>query len=52
MIGYGEASPLIGFSKETIKEINWGIESFIAAIELNYNYSLERIINPCGNTLS
>ena len=45
MIGYGEASPLIGFSKETIKEINWGIESFIAAIELNYNYSLDELLN-------
>ena len=45
LIGYGEASILAGFSKESIQEINWGIESFIAAIDFNYNYSLEELLN-------
>ena len=43
--GYGEASILAGFSMESIQEINWGIESFIAAIDFNYNYSLEELLD-------
>ena len=43
-IGYGEASPLSGFSKESIQEIIWGLESFIAGINFNCDYSIDELL--------
>ena len=45
LIGYGEASPLQGFSKESFQEIIWGLESFIAGIDFNCDYSIDEFFN-------
>ena len=44
-IGYGEVSPLNGFSKETSQQINWNFQSFIQSVKLHSQYSLKELLN-------
>ena len=41
---YGDVSPLDKFSNESIQEINWGIESFIAGIDYNVDYKFSELL--------
>ena len=45
-IGYGEASPLKGFSRETIQEIQWTFQAFIESINLNRVFISKIISQP------
>ena len=44
ILGHGDATPLQGFSKETIQEIRWTLQAFIEAIDSNIDYSFNEII--------
>ena len=44
-IGYGDISPLQGFSKETIQEIGWTFQAFLKTIDFNIDYSFDEILD-------
>ena len=45
IISHGDVSPLDNFSKENIQEIDWGIQSFIAGIDFDSDYTFNEILN-------
>ena len=42
--GYGEASPLPFFSRETIKQVEWSIEELKAGLAENQRYNTEELL--------